>query len=298
MATDWTGLMGGALGAAGGLMGMINQDSADDRQVRQQGKLNKLQVDSQKEMADYNNQKQEELANKLNAKWKVKQLKDAGLSIGLMYGGSGAGGATTGTGAGGSGASGASAANSAQTVSSQATGTQMGLMMAQIANTLADTAKKQAEKPQIEAQTELTKTGTELTSEKVTGERFNNAVNEAITAGEKARTTELENQRKAIENTREGAIWEAYLQSGWKGKELNDPESPIAKALSAGFEKTVQDLKNAQTDGNIKKATEAIEGFKARLAEQGLSPDTPWYGKLLSDILSKLNMNPLDWIKK
>lgn len=290
------GLMDAAGAAIGTIGGMLNAGAQDDRQVRQQEKLNALGVKSSKELGDYQYNQQKRMWDETNYEAQVEHAKKAGLSVGLLMGKGGGGGATV------SGSvpnvSGGQAANAAATTQASAVPAQMGLMMAQIANTLADTAKKNAEKPNIEANTEATKTGIELTSEKVTGERFQNAVNEILTAQEKARSTDLDNQIKAIESTRAGAEWEAYLASGWKGKELNDPESPMAKALSAGFEKTVQELENAKKDGSIKAATAAIEGFKARLAENGLAPDTPWYGKLLSDIASKLNMNPLEWIKK
>lgn len=75
----------------GAILGLMN----DDRQLRQQGKLQRLSIAGSKELTDYNFQKQMELWNATNYPAQVEQLKKAGLSIGLMYGGSGAGGSTT-----------------------------------------------------------------------------------------------------------------------------------------------------------------------------------------------------------
>ena len=70
--------------ALGSLLGGIGQNRRNEKQIEQQDKLLGIQSKWNKEMYDYQSQKQIEMANTLGAKWQVQQLKDAGLSVGLM----------------------------------------------------------------------------------------------------------------------------------------------------------------------------------------------------------------------
>lgn len=80
------GMMG--LGVASNAIGMGMQNM-------QQEKMQARQIAGQKEMTDYNVEKQKEMLEATNAKAQVNWLKDAGLSVGLMYGGKGGGGQTS-----------------------------------------------------------------------------------------------------------------------------------------------------------------------------------------------------------
>lgn len=70
--------------ALGSLLGGIGQNRRNEKQLEQQDKLLGIQSKWNKDMYDYQQQKQIEMANALGSKWQVQQLKDAGLSVGLM----------------------------------------------------------------------------------------------------------------------------------------------------------------------------------------------------------------------
>lgn len=86
------GQLGGtALGAG---MGLILQKGQDKRQIKQQQKLQDMQIAGQKQMGIFNREQQMQLWNDTNYAAQVAQMKKAGLSPGLIYGHSGQGGTT------------------------------------------------------------------------------------------------------------------------------------------------------------------------------------------------------------
>lgn len=86
-----------AAGAAGQtLMGQMFAKRNDKRQLKQAEKLMQLEMEGSKEMSEFQREQQMKLWESTNYGAQVEQLKKAGLSTGLMYGGSGPGG-TTGT---------------------------------------------------------------------------------------------------------------------------------------------------------------------------------------------------------
>lgn len=142
----------GASAALG--IGLANLN--DRRQLAQQEKLQALQIKGNKEMSDYNYQKQLEMWEKTNYSAQKEQMKKAGLNPGLMYGMGGGGGTTTGSAGGGVSGSNAPAGG----------GEIMGLMLglekmkaevaltkAQAENVQADTQNKSKEGANIEAST-------------------------------------------------------------------------------------------------------------------------------------------------
>lgn len=86
--------------ALGGIMGLVLGGINDRRQLQQQQQLQNMQIKGQKEMTDYNFQKQMQMWLDTNYSAQKDQLKKAGLNPGLIYGMGGAGGATTGGGSG------------------------------------------------------------------------------------------------------------------------------------------------------------------------------------------------------
>lgn len=88
--------------AIGAGMGLLLGGHNDRRQIKQQQKLQDMQIKGQKDMAGFNKQLALDMWNETNYGAQRKHMEDAGLNVGLMYGGSGAGGATSNAGAGGS----------------------------------------------------------------------------------------------------------------------------------------------------------------------------------------------------
>lgn len=78
--------------AMGGLGGAIFGKGADRRQRKQQEKLNIINQRAHEAMTEYNMKKQLEMWEKTGYGAQIKQIKDAGLNAGLIYGMGGAGG--------------------------------------------------------------------------------------------------------------------------------------------------------------------------------------------------------------
>lgn len=140
--------------ALGGLM--------DKRQLRQQEKLQKLQIAGQVQMGQHNLARQLELWEKTNFKAQMEQLKMAGLNPGLIYGMHGAGG-TTAAATPGTTSGGQAPVGGREVQDMMGMGMQLQLLKAQKENIEADTKQKLADAqlkggPQtksIEADTEL-----------------------------------------------------------------------------------------------------------------------------------------------
>lgn len=111
-------LAGGGLGAAASVansaIGMIGQRAREKRANKQTEKLMGMQHKNQKDLNEHSREQSYGLSmdifNSQSQEAKRKQLEDAGLSVGMMYGGSGAGGSTTAGVGGGSAAMGSAAA--------------------------------------------------------------------------------------------------------------------------------------------------------------------------------------------
>lgn len=146
MGKFWESAVGGfaqqaAQGAIGAGLGLIMQKSNDRRQIRQQEKLQALEIAGQKQMTDYNQKKQLEMWENTGYGAQKEQMKKAGLNPGLMYGMGGGGGQTAGITPGnvsGGNASGQSGEMSAMAMNAA----QVGLINAQRRNLDADTQEK------------------------------------------------------------------------------------------------------------------------------------------------------------
>lgn len=119
----------------------------DDRQVRQQGRLNEVNAKTSKELADYEQQLKLKMWKDTNYGAQLAEADKAGVSKAAVLGGSGAG---VGQGASVSGISGGGAADAAST---QAVNQQAELMKAQIGNINADTKLKESQAGNVDAGT-------------------------------------------------------------------------------------------------------------------------------------------------
>lgn len=279
------------IGQAGQILG-IGQRKQDERQIKQQGALNKQQMEANKIMLEEQRQKEMQMWHDTNYKAQVEEIEKAGLNPALLYGKGGGGGTTVG--GSGMGISGGQAANAAATqqANTQSAGMamQLGMQAAQL-----ELIKAQTEKTKAEA-AKTSGVDTQEAAGRITGIEFQNELNKTLHQTLIDIKT-AEGEIAKLDETRKAAEWETYVAAGYKGKNFDDPTSPIGKALIAGWEKSVQDLQNAKADGNIKQAQAIIEEYKTNLIKEGLPPDSPWYWKLIGDLLGKINLNPIDGVK-
>lgn len=97
---------GALIGAGTGIISMLGQRKREQRAMQNQQKLMGLQFEHQQALNKQGSELQYDMWKKTNFPAQLSMLKEAGLSTGLMYGGSGGGGTTTGSQSGGSAASG------------------------------------------------------------------------------------------------------------------------------------------------------------------------------------------------
>lgn len=122
-------------------MGLLLEKHNDKRQLEQQQKLQDQQIKGQKEMTNYNMQKQLQMWKDTNYGAQVEQLNKAGLNPGLIYGMGGGGGTTIGNASGNvSGAQAPSGGQEVQNMIGQQL--QYALLNAQKQNIEADTQNK------------------------------------------------------------------------------------------------------------------------------------------------------------
>lgn len=203
---------------AGGIMGMVMGGINDRRQISQQQKLQDMQMKGQREMREYERQKQMQMWKDTNYSAQMGELKKAGLNPGLIYGMSGGGGTTTGSG-GGAGPTGASAPSGGGEMQSMiGMGIQSALLEAQRKNIEANTEKTKAETAnvpltgeQTKAQTGLTNVNTELAKieQQIKGSTIEAAIRTIDAAGEKM-INEAEMGRYGV--TMKDKTWETEVE--------------------------------------------------------------------------------------
>lgn len=134
-------------------MGLLLQDQQDRRQLRQQRRLQGLEMEGQRQMTDYNLEKQYELWQRTSYPSQVEQLKKAGLNPAMIYGMGGAGGSTADIKTGN-----VTGAHAPMGGGEIGMGIQLGmdarLKQAQIDNINADTKLKEVNVPKTEAETD------------------------------------------------------------------------------------------------------------------------------------------------
>lgn len=137
-------LTGGVTGAIGAGMGLLLEGHNDKRQIKQQTKLQNLQIAGQKEMTDYNMNKQLQMWKDTSYGPQIEQMKNANVNPALMYGMGGGGGQSMGA-ANGNVSSGSAQQNAGEVqqgmgLSMQAA--QLALLNSQKKNIDADTLNK------------------------------------------------------------------------------------------------------------------------------------------------------------
>nr|QJB19279.1 MAG: DNA pilot protein [Microvirus sp.] len=274
----------------GQALGLVLGGYNDDRQRRQQEALTDIQMRAQKDMAKYNQELAMKTWEQTNYDAQKQQMEKAGLNIGLMYGGGGAGGGTVNSGGGGSAGSGTADGGAARTAIGMQLASQIALLKAQKENVEADTANKLAGKDKTIV-------------EKIGGEIDNRSKDVEATAKEMIGSEGIANRYKwnadldAINSEKANAEWETFKATGYQGKAFDDTNSLVSKAIKAGWDEAIEKAKGARIENNIAKAEQAVKEFEAGLAKQGIDPKSPWWIKIVGDLLDKIGLSPLKAIK-
>lgn len=264
------GIIGG-LTTIGSWLG-IGEGRQDKRQVDQQTKLNEVNSKTSKDLANYEQDLKLKMWKDTNYGGQLAEASKAGVSKAAAIGGSGTG--TQGASVGG--ISGGGAADAASTTNARTAQTQAGMQLA------SQLALQKAQKENIEADTVNKKAGAENTGANTEGQQIENEINKRTKQEqiEIIRDKGLEQTAKAVQEQNKGVISTETLQNQIKTIQ----EETIGKILN----------NKGQTIENRKKQAElTIQQFEAKMAESGISPKTPWYIKLITDIADKHGLNIL-----
>lgn len=243
------------------------------QQFDRQKELMNIQMMNQKELNRQGQQFQMDMWEKTNYKEQMKQMRMAGLNPALLYGKGGGGGATTGSQGGGSAASGSAS---------------MAPMMD--LSTL-NIARQKAEIDLINANRENVVTKTENEKQEIATKEFEKAIREKYRNQiEVARQWEWTSTGTKSEE--EWKAWQVRKQILYNGDEAFNPEKPneAGKGVSREIQTSIENLKQLKTKGDILEFEKAIDEFGANLAKNGISPDSPWYAKVITDMLEKVGL--------
>lgn len=127
--------------AVGGIMGLAFGSIENQRQLKQQERMNQMDWEQHQRFSEFNREQQMKLWRDTNYSAQMAELKKAGLNPALLYGKGGGAGGTTAAAVGGSGSHSASARNDIM----NGMGLQLGLQAAQIENIKANTNKTNVE---------------------------------------------------------------------------------------------------------------------------------------------------------
>lgn len=227
--------------AAGGVLGLFLGGMNDQRQYEQQQRLNVLN----REMIDYQYNKQYDLWQKTSYPGQIEQMKKAGLNPGLLYGMGGAGGGTTGSGGGG----GSQASGHSGESMALMNGINAAMSAAQIENLKAQTEKTKAEATKIagvdtsnvEADTSLKKINAEILKiEKAfQTETFDTRITQLDNMIELTKAEAIEisqrvgiqaEQRDALVMEAKGKALQAVIQNALIGEQIKATQQQITES--------------------------------------------------------------------
>lgn len=243
------------------------------QQFERQKELMALQLKNQQTLNAQGQQMQMDMWEKTNYKEQMRQMKMAGLNPALLYGKGGGGGTTTGSQSGGS-ATGGSASMAPM----------MDLSAINIAKQMAEIELIKAQKLKVESETEGTK-------QDVWTKEFENKILEKYRNKiEVARDWNWTSQ--GVKGEEEWKAWQIRKQVMYGGDADYNKDKPTKyeDQLDRDIATSIESLKQLRTKGDILGFEAEIDKFGANLAKNGISPDSPWYAKLITDMLEKVGL--------
>lgn len=245
--------------------------------IGEQRNVNRQQMDFSREMWEKQGLREKEFWEMQNAyndpAAQMKRLSDAGLNPNLVYGN----GATTQ----------AAALSPKQSHGISPKAGQLDLSsVAQSAMMLkqmnANIARTEAETKAIEARTE--------------NQIFDNTVKQSLGYQNFVDAGRAATQKLQAQSSKEVLDWESTLAASFGlsgldvqvGSHTLTGNTPAVLAKKAGLDRTIQEAENSKKLGDIRGFESAIKAFEVQLTKQGISPNSPWYAKIIGDLLTRL----------
>lgn len=274
-ATPW----GAIAGAAGSVIGALTANTRRKQQMRDQQKLMEIQQQNQMALNKQGQQLAQENWDYTNAENQVKHYENAGLNVGLMYGGSGAGG-TLSSGSGGSAASGGAPIPENPGI--------MGIQLAQLQSQV-ELNKAMANKANAEAEktsgvdTESTIAGTGLTKMNTENAKLEGQLRSQ--GLEATLDTLVANRDKAVAES-SSAITNANVSASTKESQINKINS---EAANEAFKLTLMEADRNLTNEKARAVTQELAQEWERLS---IELDKVGIGKMknaIDEFTAKIN---------
>jgi hypothetical protein len=247
-ATPW----GAIAGAAGSAIGALTANTRRKQQMRDQKKLMEIQQQNQMALNKQGQQLAQENWDYTNAENQVKHYENAGLNVGLMYGGSGSGGTLS------SGSGGGAAGGSAPVSENAAGQIGMGLMQMQ----------------QIQSTTELNK----ALANKANAEAAKTSGIDTEIGGANKALIEMNTKNAEVQNQLNSRSLEDSLDTIKANR-----DTAVANSATASTQADVNaTTKQAQIDEINAKAIN--EAFKLAVAKSGINLNEAQMNKMLEDV--------------
>lgn len=163
-----------AITAAGMGISAAIAKGKDNRQIRQQGRLNEQQIEANTKMLQIQNEMGLDMWKKTGPVGMMDELKKGGLNAGLMYGMGGAGGQSLGSGSANVGAAKAPSGSGRETEEVTGMAMQLALLDAQKKNIEADTELKRQEAGFVPTKSENVKATTGKVISETSGQELKN----------------------------------------------------------------------------------------------------------------------------
>lgn len=244
-----------------------SQNNREQRAMRNQRELMDLQQQNQQQLNEQGANLQYQNWLRTNYSAQVKQMEKAGLNVGLMYGMSGAGGATTGSQGGGSAASGNAPAPQQMDI---------GNIMQAASQVAAQTELLKAQKENIEADTRNKEAQEGATKQSTETEKFNTILKELETLIQRPRSKHAQDMADSEALKKD----EEWRKLEWENRFSRESFNEKLRKLEA-------EATNEETKKAILKAESEIKEFEAKLTRDGIHPNSPWYVKLLTDMIQE-----------
>lgn len=243
-ATPW----GAIAGAAGSVIGALTANTRRKQQMADQKKLMEIQQQNQMALNKQGQQLAQENWDYTNAENQVRHYENAGLNVGLMYGGNGAGG-TLSSGSGGSATGG-----------SAPIGENPGIMGIQLA--------------QLESQVELNK----ALANKANAEATKTSGIDTEIAGANKALTEMNTKNADVQNQLNSRSLEDSLDTIKANR-----DTAVANSATASTQADVSaTTKQAQIEEINAKAIN--EAFKLAVAKSGIKLNNAQMAKMIEDV--------------
>lgn len=270
----WAALgMQTAAQAGGSIMGLITGGIERRAQLKQARKLQALQMEGQREMTDYNTQRQLDMWKATGPQGQMEQLKAAGLNPALIYGMGGAGGQTanveTGQVQGQSAPQGNYGMIGMEIGSRMAqNAAQLELIQAQADNARADAELKRKNIPKVGAETDLVLQNIQNAKAQQQYTESMNAWQQLETSFAKdtyrARQTQIDNQiTQQVELIRQIGLANKWTEETW----ADARKTVAAKAIEAELHNELLKVQKLAAEKGIELTDQEIQKLKADIAQ-------------------------------